>query len=84
VKSPSAAIALALAPAAFVIIASLPSQFIGAAQEQARPSLAQCRTISATHDRLARYDRLEGKPFALPAKGGQAAALAKQDDAAGQ
>jgi hypothetical protein len=70
---PPAVIALALAPAALVLVALLLSSFFDATPEQAQPTLAQCRMISEASERLACYDRLEGKPMPLPAKGGEAA-----------
>lgn len=69
---PPVVIALALVPAALVVIATLFTEFMAATPEQPAPSLAECRTISAADHRLACYDRLEGKPLPLPAKGGQA------------
>jgi hypothetical protein len=69
---PPAVIALALAPLGLVLAELLLSPFFDATPEQAPPTLAQCRTIGAADLRLACYDRLEGKPLPLPAKGGQA------------
>jgi hypothetical protein len=71
---PPAVIVLALVPVALVVIATLFGVLFPATPEQAAPTLAQCRTIGEAHDRLACYDRLEGKPLPLPAKGGQAVA----------
>ncbi|MGE0239274.1 MAG: hypothetical protein AB7F09_13310 [Parvibaculaceae bacterium] len=70
---PPVVMALALAPAALVAAALLLSPFFDATSDEPLPTLAQCRTISEAGDRLACYDRLEGKPLPLPAKGEQAA-----------
>jgi predicted lipoprotein with Yx(FWY)xxD motif len=70
-RLPPAAIGLALAPAFFVLIATLAPVAVKDARLTAKSGIAECAAIEAPQSRLACYDAFAKQKPPMPAKGGE-------------
>ncbi|MFZ5677341.1 MAG: hypothetical protein ACOZAM_30635 [Pseudomonadota bacterium] len=68
---PPAAVVLALAPALFVLLATLAPVAVKDTRDAPKSGMDECLTIAAPQDRLACYDTLARQERPLPAKGGE-------------
>lgn len=71
VRLPAAAVGLALAPALFVLLATLAPIAVKDARLTPRSGFAECLAIEESQSRLACYDALAKEKLPLPAKGGE-------------
>lgn len=70
-RLPSAAVGLALAPAFFVLIATLAPVAVKDARLASKSGIAECAAIEEPQSRLACYDVLAKEQPPIPAKGGE-------------